>query len=45
MLLESATKHCNVKTVFQPFETIRGEGGAPHMKGVGMLIVNFELNP
>ena len=27
MLLESATKHCNVKTVLQPFETIRGGGG------------------
>ena len=22
-----------------------GEGGTPHMKGVGMLIGNFELNP
>ena len=21
-----------------------GEGGAPHMKGVGMLLGNFELN-
>ena len=44
MLLGSATKHCNVKTVLQPFETIQG-GGALHMKGVGMLIVNFEVNP
>ena len=23
----------------------RGGGGTPHMKGVGMLIGNFELNP
>ena len=47
MLLGSATKHCNVKTVLQPFETIQGGGGggALHMKGVGMLIVNFEVNP
>ena len=22
-----------------------GGGGAPHMKGVGMLVGNFELNP
>ena len=22
-----------------------GEGGTPHMKGVGMLVGNFELNP
>ena len=23
----------------------RGGGGTPHMKGVGMLVGNFELNP
>ena len=23
----------------------QGSGGAPHMKGVGMLVGNFELNP
>ena len=23
----------------------RGLGGTPHMKGVGMLVGNFELNP
>ena len=22
-----------------------GGGGTPHMKGVGMLVENFELNP
>ena len=24
---------------------ILGPGGTPHMKGVGMLVGNFELNP
>ena len=24
---------------------IRGGGGTPHMKGVGMRVGNFELNP
>ena len=43
MLLGSATKHCNVKTVLQPLETI--QGGTPHMREVGMLVVNFELDP
>ena len=24
---------------------IAGRGGTPHMKGMGMLVANFELNP
>ena len=27
------------------FLTLGGGGGTPHMKGVGMLVGNFELNP
>ena len=28
-----------------PFSGHLGGGGTPHMKGVGMLVGNFELNP
>ena len=27
-----------------PFQLCPGGGGTPHMKGVGMLVGNFELN-
>ena len=28
-----------------PREVGGGEGGTPHMKGLAMLVGNFELNP
>ena len=31
--------------LLSPMNHIRGGGGTPHMKGVGRLVRNFELNP
>ena len=43
------TKFWYLLGVFSKFSdehpVTRGGGGTPHMKGVGMLVGNFELNP
>ena len=33
------------KNVHCPISCLRSPGGTSHMKGVGMLVGNFELNP
>ena len=35
----------NEQIVIESYPTGGGGGGTPHMKGMGMLVGNFELNP
>ena len=38
-------KKSDVQETIRGYENPGGGGGTPHMKGVEMLVGNFELNP
>ena len=45
---DSSSSQIILKSIQREYRTVfwsRDPGGTPHMKGVAMLIGNFELNP
>ena len=45
MLLWEGVLHNDTTVAAREIFPGRGGGGAPHMKGVGMPVGNFEVNP